>query len=185
MAWKFSPEVLHDIARGVVELPLPERIPTVVRRVHARYPDLIDPAPRWIFNNAGGAMGSMLILHASVTEYVIVFGSAVGTEGHSGRFPADDYFMVLHGEQWAYRPGELEKRVYGPGDLHHMPRGVACGYRFPDTCWALEYARGAIPLMLPFGLADALTSTLDLPSLGQTLATYGRHTLRHLLRGRL
>ena len=38
----------------------------------------------WIFVNCGGWMGAMKVLHASVTEYVMLFGTAVPTSGHSG-----------------------------------------------------------------------------------------------------
>ena len=87
--------------------------------------------------------------------------------------------------QWAFSAGSLEREVYAPGDQHFLPRGSAKQYRMPDTCWALEYARGNIPAMMPFGLADTFFSTLDFVSLWHTVKVSAVGMLGHALRGKI
>ncbi|MGF1468546.1 MAG: ERG2 family protein [Sandaracinaceae bacterium] len=185
MSHLFDPEELHGLVRQAIGQPLPAIIAELRQELSARYPGHILQSERWIFNNAGGAMGQMLLLHASLTEYLMIFGSPIGTEGHSGRFYAEDFFFILEGEQWAYAEGDIDKRVYRPGDLHVLKPGTAEGYRMPDRCFALEYARGIIPAMLPFGFADAVSSTLDLSAVGRTVGVYTRGVVGNLLRGKV
>lgn len=102
----------------------------------------------------------------------------------SGRFFADDYFTILYGEQWAYSSGSLEKEIYRPGDQHILPRGTAKQYKMPDSAWALEYARGNIVSMLPFGFADTFSSTLDFWTLFDTISISAFGIVRELFRFR-
>ena len=101
----------------------------------------------------------------------------------------DDYYsskyLVDMMIEFIESEGELDKRIYRPGDCHVLPAGTAEGYRMPDRCYALEYARGNIPAMLPFGFADGLTSTLDVSALPRTAGVYTKAVLGNLARGKV
>ncbi len=185
MGYIFDPEVLHDVAKRAIGQPMEDTVEQIVRDLEQKYPGHILSHTGWVFNNAGGAMGSMRVLHASVTEYVIIFGTPIGTEGATGRFAADDWFFMLEGEHWCYGEGDLDRKVTRPGEVSILRRGESKAYRFPEKAWGLEYARGAIPLMLPFGLADTFSSTLDVQQLTRTLSIYARHVVHNLVRGKI
>lgn len=87
----------------------------------------------------------------------------------------------MHGAQWAYSAGDIEKEVYKPGDQHYLPLGTAKQYKFPDSCWALEYARGNIISMMPFGVMDTLTSTMDFWTLAQNIYVSAKWMTYNLL----
>ncbi|CAJ1010379.1 putative ERG2 and Sigma1 receptor like protein [Leishmania naiffi] len=193
--WVYDPARLQQIAQQSIAnanaanggRATPKQITDeTIRLTLENYPLTTHYTGRWLWNNAGGAMGSMTVLHCSLSEYLIIFGSSVGTEGHTGRyFWAEDFFNILVGEQWAALPGVAEKEVYRPGDQHILPRGTAKQYRMPEECWALEYARGNIISMLFFGFADLLSSTLDVTTLHQTVLESAGNMLRNIFIGKI
>lgn len=186
MAPVFDPDVLYECSKAGIGLPTEAAFDAVTAALDAAYPGRIYTGPRrWILNNAGGAMGQMTLLYGSLREYIIIFGTPIGTEGHSGRYGSEVWDWTFKGEMWCYLEGESERRVYGPGDPAYLGASACKGYRIPDHAWMLEYARGFIPAMLPFGLADTLVSTLDRTTLARTFVDYGKRVFASLRRGQL
>ncbi|KAF2658791.1 C-8 sterol isomerase [Lophiostoma macrostomum CBS 122681] len=184
----FEPSHLHELSLAAIEKhgnDTANVVKHIVDDLSAKLPVHVNLDQEWIFNNAGGAMGAMYIIHASITEYLIIFGTAIGTEGHSGRHTADDYFHIIRGTQLAYRPGTFEPEVYPQGSVHHLRRGDVKQYKMAEGCFALEYARGWIPPMLFFGYADTFSSTLDFPTLWRTTWVTGREMILNLAKGKL
>jgi C-8 sterol isomerase len=179
LAYVFDPDALRDAAKLGRELPVRERLRTIARALAERYPEKISEEQEWVFSNAGGVMGQFTILYASLTEYVIFFGSPIGSSGHTGRYPwVKDWAFVLDGELWYFGQGQTERDVYRAGDEIVLEPGNAKGYRIVDHAWILEYARGPIVTMLPFGLSDSFFSTHDFRTVFRTLRLYGRHVRR-------
>ena len=186
MAYLFDPEELHDIAKlAIGKKPRSEIFAAVEDALAARYPKHIARDTPWIFNNAGGAMGQIKVLHGSLTEYLLIFGTPIGTQGHSGRYRTEVFDYMLDGEMWCYQAGEFQRTVFKPGDLAYLGADQAKGYALPNGGFMLEYARGFVPSMLPFGLADTLFSTRDGATLGRTIWHYGKLTVRELLQGKI
>ena len=186
MGYVFDPRVLRACVQAGVGLAPEEAMDAITAALVERYPAHVEAGPRdWILNNAGGAMGQLALLHGSLSEYLLFFGSPIGTEGHSGRYRTEVYDWVFHGEMWCYLEGETERRTYGPGSEAYLGADQVKGYRIPDQAWMLEYSRGPIPTMLPFGLADTALSTLDFKCLGRTVASYGKLVVRSLLQGKI
>ena len=112
------------------------------------------------------------LLHASPREYLLLWGTPVGTEGHSGRQPVEYFDTVLHGEAWYYQEGHFEREVYRAGDQIYLGARQGAGIRVHEATWMLEYARGPVWRLLPFGLADSVFSTLDFATVWRTLRSY-------------
>ena len=175
----FDPRKLNDIRKKAVGLPTEEAILLITRELDREYPGHICKKQKWMFNNAGGAMGQLMLLHASIREYIIIFGSCIGTEGHSGRYASEVFDFLFKGELVCEYEGRFEPEINTEKSEYplYLGAGVIKHYRIKDEAWMLEYTRGNIPKMFPFGTFDSIFSTLDFRTIARLSLHYSRLTL--------
>ena len=166
-------------------LTVNQTITLVQHQLHTVHPALIHVHDQWLFNLAGGFKTGLLLLHASLTEYVAIWGSAVHTVGHSGRNWAtfDDWIIAGNGTWWA--EGSLNVSHHVPFSHLHTERWAGRVVQLRANTWMLEHAHGVIPALLPFGLADGLVSSLDPLLIWKSLRQYGWMTVHSLLQGKV
>jgi hypothetical protein len=159
----FDPSDLHRIVRKYTDQPLDQAFTFIHQELMARYPGKILDQYRFIFNDAGAALGQVAILYASPNEYLIFFGSPISTGGFSGRYKyADFYDFMIAGEMTTVVEGQTVKQTYRPGDMAYLPRGTAKGYQLNGHGWMLEYSRGNMISSFGFGvIGPAMFITMD------------------------
>jgi hypothetical protein len=186
MSYLFEPDRLEQAAKLGIGLSHDEMFRVVSSDLAKAYPGHIETKHNWIFSTVAGSTGVMTLLHASLTEYVLIFGTPIGTEGFSGRYSMDIYDFQMAGDVWTYTEQDAGNRVVTrPGERTLLRRGHVKGYKMPEGGWMLEYARGNIAKALPIALGDTVFSCVDGTTLAKTLWAYGRLVTRELLRGKV
>ena len=156
-------------------------------QLHAAYPSHIHPLEhtQWLFNLAGGFKTGLLLFHASLTDYIAVWGSAVHTVGHSGRNWAEFHDWILAGNGTWWEEGGVAVTHHTPPAYLHTERWAGRVVELKEGTWMLEYCHGVIPALLPFGLGDGLLSSMDPLLVWRSLRIYGWMTAHALLQGKL
>jgi hypothetical protein len=168
----FDTDIVHQCALECLGKPKPEMFDVFAQALAKHYPKILDFSQPWIYSIAGGAMIQMKLYYASMTEYIMIWGTPIGSEGHSGRHFTGFWDTVIDGETWYYGEGQFEKTIYKPGDRIYVGPGQARAMNFTNGVWAVEYARGFLPLSVPFGVAEELLICWDPLTALQTVSLY-------------
>ncbi|HEX2913191.1 MAG TPA: hypothetical protein VH186_20480 [Chloroflexia bacterium] len=168
----FDPDVVDQIAQRHLGKPMAEMAEAIGRDLQDRYPDYVDVTMPLVFNSSGSIMYQLKIFAMTPHEYIMICGSSIGSSGFSGRHPAAFWDTVLSGQATYMHQDEWEARSYKTGERIFVNRWESASIDFPDHCWMLEYARGSLVWLLPFGMVNIFTNTLDFYSLLRLIRIY-------------
>jgi len=181
----FDAEDIAKIAKRHVgnDESLHAKYSKIALELERKYPGHILPEEvrDWLFVNCGGWMGSVYVLHASLTEYVIFFGTAIDTSGNSGRYWANISDTILTGSFRQMKEGNFESQMYYPGETVYHGWGEVAGVQWTAGTWMVEYGRGFVPSTLGFALCDSIFSTMDFVQVFKIFRMYARCLIQETL----
>ena len=153
----FDPHKIKEICmRSQQFTTTDEKMKYVVDELAKAYPGHISKPESWVWNYNGGGLAQLSLIHASLREYLAIWGTPVGNNGFSGRYTSDVYDFMFDGEMEVSVEGSTKKFLFKGGDCAFLPRGVAKVYSIKDNGWMIDYGRGydTVVGMLPFGLGE-------------------------------
>mmetsp|Transcript_38197 Transcript_38197/g.53124 ORF Transcript_38197/g.53124 Transcript_38197/m.53124 type:complete len:248 (+) Transcript_38197:147-890(+) len=190
----FDFQILHDVVRQVRQKhqegraggqhPDLELIFEDIRKeLSLIYPGHVSPKLEWIWCHAGGCLWSYAVIHVSLTEYVIFTGTGSGTDGLTGRHIARISDIVVHGSaRYTDEHTPFAPIIFSAGDTFHLQAWETQSINIPEEFWLLEYGRGFVPLLLPFGFVGSIFSTLDFHSICRTIWVYSKFMVSYLFK---
>ena len=178
----FTPGEIQEIANMGAGLPLAERWEMMREELARRHPGTVADSLKWTFNAAGNVICNIAVVYASPNEYVAFFGTPIGATGFSGYYTeADVWDCMVAGEMYTFDPGQMEKSVYTAGETAYLQKGSRRVFRYVDSCWMIDYARGNIITMFPFGVINPATyNTLDPKSAWEQISNYGELCIKSI-----
>ncbi|MBC7659246.1 MAG: hypothetical protein H7249_06015 [Chitinophagaceae bacterium] len=179
--YTFEVEELQQIVKDSVamrdagQMNAYEQVDYIRNTLAQKHPGKINMHPKWMYNETAGTLGQIQILYCTPHEYMAIFGSSVGTDGHSGRYGMDVWDIMMSGEMWAASQGQLEKEVYKAGETAILPQGKAKAYKIPEYGYMLDYGRGNVIGVLQQGVVfPAIFVNQDFSSMKEQLGECGK-----------
>lgn len=158
------------------------RTELVLERTHQllrqKYPALILPQSRWVWNNVGGVYARIKVLHCSPWEYIALWGTSLPQHGFSGEYSyMKVYDIMLTGEMESNNASVdgAPPRLYTPGKTSLLEAGETRYYNLNSYTYMMDYGRGNISMAFYQGVvAPWLFANHDLDSLKGQMFSCGQ-----------
>ncbi|CAB4003392.1 Hypothetical predicted protein [Paramuricea clavata] len=174
-SYRFSKEDVVKIGEKYAGREIQQAFQKIASELQEHYPGHILPTKHreWVMYKYSGMTLSMTILHASLTEYVLLFGSALDTDGYLGRHWLNCTMLLLSGSVKYWKEGDIEAIEYKIGDSFTFHSGSTGCLGWKANTWVLEYGRGFLPMSMPAIISDGLFTSFDVIGIFKMFRAFG------------